>query len=342
MVAYKTIGLVKERKNGENRVAIIPEHAKILAEKGFTVNVETTAGVGAGYSDADYALHPNIHIIDDTAHVYKLSEMIVKVKEPIDFDLQYLTSTNALFCYLHLAPNPSLTQTLIDRKVDSYAFESIVDGHGMYPMLRPMSTIAGELAVHFASRFLQKNDGNSLGKLFGPTTKVVIAGCGTSGAAAGKLAVKMGAECHVADLNAMSLLHVPYATGAYCLKDATEKKRFYEQVSDCDVFIGAVLIPNKKAPIVLTKQQVKRMKPGALIVDIAIDQGGCVETSEVTSHTDPIKWKYGKGHICIPNMPGCVPKTASLAISLQVTENLLSGNFKSGANVISGQLVVDI
>lgn len=341
MMTYKTLGVVKERKNGENRVAVIPEHAKFLAEKGYTVNIEATAGIGAGYTDFDYQLHPNIKILS-TEDVYKKSELIIKVKEPIAFDLQHLTSSNSLFCYLHLAPNPSLTQTLIDRKIDAYAFESIVDVHGKYPMLTPMSRIAGELAVHFAARFLQKNDVQSLGKILGPTTKVVIAGCGTSGAAAGKLAVKLGTDCHIGDLNAMSLLQVPYVTRGYHLADQREKDEFYTQIEDCDVFIGAVLVPNKKAPIVLTEQQVKRMKRGSIIIDIAIDQGGCVETSEITSHTDPITWKHGVGHVCIPNMPGCVPQTASLEISKLVVENLVSGGYQSGANIISGNVVVDL
>ncbi|MGE3921088.1 MAG: alanine dehydrogenase [Gammaproteobacteria bacterium] len=339
----KIIGLVKERKDGENRVALIPEHVAILANKGHTIFVEESAGLGSGFSDQDYAnSHPNVRVVP-TNEVYKNANFIVKVKEPIDFDLQYLSSQHSVFSYLHLAPNPKLTRTLIERNIDSYAFESIQDVHGKYPMLVPMSEIAGKLAIHFAAEHLRNGYEKYPGALIGPSTKVVVCGCGTAGAAAAKLAIKLGCEVVVGDMNFNSVLSIPYASKGYDLKDARQSAFFYEnEVTTADVFIGAVLIPNKRAPIVVSHDLVKQMKKYAIIVDIAIDQGGCVETSTITSHTNPVSIVEGIRHICIPNMPGCVPSTASERISFYATEYIFSGKYVDGANIINGKPVIDL
>lgn len=337
----KIIGVVKERKDGECRVALVPSDVSVLINAGHSVNIEKGAGIGAGFSDEDYVnAHPKVKILS-TRQLYKQSNFIVKVKEPVDFDLKYLTSQHKLFCYLHLAPNPQLTETLCERKIDSYAFESIRDVHGYYPLLVPMSTIAGQLAIQFAAEHLRKNDKMSMGKLLGINTNVVVAGCGTSGAAAGQLATKLGCKVSVADIKQDAMLRVPYANRSYNISNPTELQDFYSiAIPSCDVFVGAVLVPNKKSPIILTREHVQTMRKGSIIVDIAIDQGGCVEDSPITSHSKPIEWIDGVGHICIPNMPGCVPTTASTLISTWVADYIVRGKYTDGVNIENGELKI--
>ena len=311
------IGCPKEIKPQEFRVGMTPIAAREAVAHGHDVLVETGAGVGAGFADADYVAAGAV-IAADAAEVFAKSEMIVKVKEPQAVERARLREGQVLFTYLHLAPDPEQTKDLLASGVTAIAYETVTDDRGGLPLLAPMSEVAGRLAPQVGAWTLQKANGGR-GVLLGGVpgvlpAKVVVIGGGVVGTHAAKVAAGMGADVTILDRSVPRLrylddiFHGTVKTG-YASAGLTA-----ELVAEADMVIGAVLIPGAAAPKLVTRAQLKTMKPGAAIVDVAIDQGGCFETSRATTHQDPIYEVDGILHYCVANMPGAVARTSTLAL----------------------------
>ncbi|PLL14338.1 alanine dehydrogenase [Tabrizicola sp. TH137] len=311
------IGCPKEIKPQEFRVGMTPIAAREAVAHGHEVLVETGAGLGAGFADADY-IAAGASIAADAAEVFAKSEMIVKVKEPQAVERARLREGQVLFTYLHLAPDPEQTKDLLASGVTAIAYETVTDDRGGLPLLAPMSEVAGRLAPQVGAWTLQKANGGR-GVLMGGVpgvlpAKVVVIGGGVVGTHAARVAAGMGADVTILDRSVPRLrylddiFHGTVKTG-YASAGLTA-----ELVAEADMVIGAVLIPGAAAPKLVTRAQLKTMKPGAAIVDVAIDQGGCFETSRATTHQDPIYEVDGILHYCVANMPGAVARTSTLAL----------------------------
>ncbi len=311
------IGCPKEIKPQEFRVGMTPIAAREAVAHGHEVLVETGAGLGAGFADADY-IAAGAKIAADAAEVFTKSEMIVKVKEPQAVERARLREGQVLFTYLHLAPDPEQTKDLLASGVTAIAYETVTDDRGGLPLLAPMSEVAGRLAPQVGAWTLQKANGGR-GVLLGGVpgvlpAKVVVIGGGVVGTHAARVAAGMGADVTILDRSVPRLrylddiFHGTVKTG-YASAGLTA-----ELVAEADMVIGAVLIPGAAAPKLVTRAQLKTMKPGAAIVDVAIDQGGCFETSRATTHQDPIYEVDGILHYCVANMPGAVARTSTLAL----------------------------
>ena len=313
------IGVPTEVKNNENRVAMTPAGAHALKDAGHEVLIEKGAGSGSGISDAEYQ-DAGATIIETADAVFQNAELIVKVKEPIEEEYGRLQTGQSLFTYLHLAPNAALTQVLLDKKVTGIAYETVQSEDGSLPLLIPMSEVAGRMSVQVAAMLQQAYYGGS-GMLLGGVpgvapAHVVIVGAGIVGSNAAQIAVGMGANVTVLDINQRKLAALDrYYSGRvntvmssiYTLKNLT---------AQADVLIGAVLVPGAKAPKTVTEEMVRGMKRGAVIVDVAIDQGGTVETIDrVTTHDNPAYEKHGVIHYSVANMPGAVPHTSTWALT---------------------------
>jgi alanine dehydrogenase len=310
------IGIPKEIKDHEYRVGITPAGVSALAARGHTVLVETSAGARIGFSDAMYEAAGAM--IAGQHEIYG-SDMVVKVKEPQPSEVALLREGQILFCYLHLAPEPELTRGLLERKVIGIAYETVTDAQGRLPLLIPMSEVAGRLAVQAGATALQIANGGS-GVLLGGVPgvapgKVVILGGGIAGLNAAKMAFGLGAEVSVLDIDPARLRHLDDVFGMRVKTRFSEPAAIAELVREADLVIGAVLIPGKRAPQLLTRAMVKTMKPGSALVDIAIDQGGCAETSRPTTHSAPTYVEHGVVHYCVTNMPGAAARTATLALT---------------------------
>ncbi|MBU9699080.1 alanine dehydrogenase [Rhodobacteraceae bacterium HSP-20] len=311
------IGCPKEIKPQEFRVGMTPIAAREAVAHGHEVLVETGAGVGSGFADADY-IAAGARIAADAAEVFAKSEMIVKVKEPQAVERARLREGQVLFTYLHLAPDPEQTKDLLTSGVTAIAYETVTDDRGGLPLLAPMSEVAGRLAPQVGAWTLQKANGGR-GVLLGGVpgvlpAKVLVIGGGVVGAQAARVAAGMGADVTILDRSVPRLrylddiFHGTVKTG-YASAGLTA-----ELVAEADMVIGAVLIPGAAAPKLVTRAQLKTMKPGAAIVDVAIDQGGCFETSRATTHQDPIYEVDGILHYCVANMPGAVARTSTMAL----------------------------
>lgn len=314
---HMKIGCPKEIKPQEFRVGMTPIAAREAVAHGHEVLVETGAGLGAGFADADY-IAAGATIAADAAEVFAKSEMIVKVKEPQAVERARLREGQVLFTYLHLAPDPEQTKDLLASGVTAIAYETVTDDRGGLPLLAPMSEVAGRLAPQVGAWTLQKANGGR-GVLMGGVpgvlpAKVVVIGGGVVGTHAARVAAGMGADVTILDRSVPRLrylddiFHGTVKTG-YASAGLTA-----ELVAEADMVIGAVLIPGAAAPKLVTRAQLKTMKPGAAIVDVAIDQGGCFETSRATTHQDPIYEVDGILHYCVANMPGAVARTSTLAL----------------------------
>ena len=311
------IGCPKEIKPQEFRVGLTPAAAAEAVAHGHEVLVETGAGLGAGFADEDY-LAAGAAIAADGAQIYGAAEMIVKVKEPQPAERALLRRGQILFAYLHLAPDPEQTRDLLASGVTAIAYETVTDARGGLPLLAPMSEVAGRLAPQVGSWALQKANGGR-GVLLGgvpgvPPANVVILGGGVAGATAARVAVGMGAIVTVTDRSVARLsylddLFMGRLTTQYASSSATA-----ELVRTADLVIGAVLIPGAAAPKLISRAQLATMRPGAVLIDIAIDQGGCFETSRPTTHQDPIYVVDGVVHYCVANMPGAVARTSTQAL----------------------------
>jgi alanine dehydrogenase len=312
------IGVPKEVKDHESRVGITPAGVKALTEAGHKVLVETRAGDLSAFTDDDYQ-SAGAEIVGSAHNVWANAGMIVKVKEPVEKEYGFFRECLVLFTYLHLAPLPDLTEKMLAKKVIGIAYETIRDRAGTLPLLTPMSEVAGRMSVQVGAAYLEKERGGR-GLLLGgvpgvPPASVCIIGGGIVGTNAAKIAVGMGAKVTIVDLNLNRLRELDDIFNGKLFTLASNSYNVSHAVREADLVIGGVLIPGAAAPKIVTREMVSRMKKGAVIVDVAIDQGGCVETAHPTTHSDPSYEVNGVVHYCVTNMPAAVPNTSTLALT---------------------------
>ena len=312
------IGVPREIKDNEARVGITPAGVKALTEAGHKVLVETHAGEESGFEDAEYQ-DAGSEIVGDAGHVWGNAEMVVKVKEPIESEYVYFREGLVLFTYLHLAPLPILTDKLLEKKVVGIAYETVRDRQGMLPLLMPMSEVAGRMSVQVGANYLERERGGRgilLGGVPGvPPANVTIVGGGIVGINAAKIALGSGAKVTLVDINLNRLRELDDIFNGRLYTLASNSYNLAQSTREADLVIGGVLIPGATAPKLVTRAMVAQMKKGAVIVDVAIDQGGCVETARPTSHSNPSYVVDGVVHYCVTNMPGAVPNTSTLALT---------------------------
>ena len=347
------VGLPKEIKDNEYRVGLTPAGVRALTDAGCKVIVERSAGEGSGFEDSLYQRAGAV-ILESADEIWLHAEMIVKVKEPIEPEYQRMRQGQLLFTYLHLAPDKKLTAELLKRKVTGIAYETITDRRGGLPLLTPMSEVAGRMAIQVGAHYLEKMSGGRgimLGGVPGvPAASVVILGGGVVGTNAAKIAVGMGAHVTIIDSNLDRLRELDdiflskistLASSAYMIHDA---------ISKADLIVGAVLVPGASAPKLVTRSMLKDVPNGAVIVDVAVDQGGCIETTHPTTHSNPTYYVEGVLHYCVANMPGAVPRTSTFALTnatLPYALKLANKGFpgaivddealKAGVNTYAGQ-----
>lgn len=343
------VGVPKEVKPMEGRIALTPDAVADLVADGVEVYVQSAAGLLSGYDDAAYA-GAGASLVPDAATLYGKAQLVVKVKEPVEADLIHLRADHLLFCYLHLAPNPVLTQALVARQLTAVAFET-VEVNGRLPLLAPMSEIAGRVSVQAAAHYLHGSMGGSgllLGGVAGTAKgRVVVLGAGMAGKNAAQVAAGLGAEVLVFDKSTEALREVerlsPLIKGLY-MSGATLR----DCLRSTDILVGAVLVPGAKAPKLVTRDMVSLMPKGSVIVDISIDQGGCIETMRVTDYRHPVFVEEGVVHMGVANLPGAVPKTSTAALSGVIAPyvHLLAHGrldenpaLKKGINVRAGVIV---
>ena len=345
------IGCPREIKIQEYRVGLVPANVRAYVESGHEVLVENNAGNAIGFSDKDYE-EAGAKIVDKDT-LFQKSDLIIKVKEPLEEEYEFFKEKQILFTYLHLAANKKLTQMLLDKKITSIAYETIKIGNSL-PCLAPMSAIAGRLSVLESAKYLQKTfDGN--GTLISgipgvPKGKVAIIGAGVVGLNAAQVAVGIGAEVTILDINMERLAYIEQIFNMKINTLYSSRANILSTISQADAIIGAVLIPGAKAPKLIKKEDVKVIKKGSILTDVAIDQGGCFETSKPTTHNEPIFEIDGRIHYCVANMPGCVAKTSTLALTdstldfglkianLGVKEAILKNNaLLEGVNTLDGK-----
>ena len=312
------VGVPRVIKDNEARVGVTPAGVKALTEAGHTVLVETQAGAQSGFPDAEYQ-NAGAEIAGDAGSVWGRSEMVVKVKEPIEKEYAFFRDGLVLFTYLHLAPLPALTDKLLGSKVIGIAYETVCDRQGTLPLLTPMSEVAGRMSVQVGATYLEKERGGRgilLGGVPGvPPAHVTILGGGVVGTNAAKIALGFGAKVTLVDVNLNRLRELDDIFGGRLYTLASNSYNVAHATREADLVIGAVLIPGTTAPRIVTRAMVAEMKKGAVIVDVAIDQGGCVETAKPTSHSNPSYLVDGVVHYCVTNMPGAVPNTSTLALT---------------------------
>jgi alanine dehydrogenase len=327
-----TIGVPREIKIGETRVSMTPSLCRRCVALGAKVLVEKGAGLTAGFGDAEYR-SAGATLVAQPERVWRSADVILKVKEPLPAEYDLLQQGQTIFTYLHLAAGAELAQVLLKKRILGIAYETVEGTDHSFPLLKPMSQIAGRLSIQIGAYFLQSQHGGS-GVLLGgvPGTMpghVVVVGAGNSGAHAVQMAVGMGARVTVLDLDSRKLetLDIEYRGRVVTL--LSNPANIEQQVADADLLVGAVLIPAAKAPTVVTKKMVALMRPGSVIVDIAIDQGGCIESIRPTSHKKPVYTEHGVIHYAVPNMPALVGRTSTLALT-QATEPFVTMLVRKG------------
>jgi len=312
------IGVPREIKDNEARVGVTPAGVKELTESGHTVLVETQAGAQSGFEDAEYQ-DAGAEMVGEAGYVWGKSDTVVKVKEPIEKEYAFFREGLVLFTYLHLAPLPSLTDKLLESKVIGIAYETVRDRQRTLPLLTPMSEVAGRMSVQVGATYLEKERGGRgilLGGVPGvPPAHVTIIGGGVVGTNAAKIALGMGAKVTLIDVNLNRLREIDDIFNGRLYTLASNSYNLSHATREADLVIGGVLIPGATAPKLVTRGMVSQMKKGAVIVDVAIDQGGCVETARPTSHSNPSYVVDGVVHYCVTNMPGAVPHTSTLALT---------------------------
>jgi alanine dehydrogenase len=349
------IGIPKEIKNNEYRVAIVPAGVKILVERGHRVLLEKAAGEGSGISDEEYR-HAGAEVKESIKTIFGEAEMIVKVKEPLPEECELLNEGQILFTYLHLAPAFELTKALLTNKVTAIAYETVQLSDGSLPLLEPMSEIAGKLSVQVGAYYLQKENGGE-GLLLGGVpgvrpANVVIIGGGTVGLNAARIALGMGASVILLDVNIVRLRQLSNIFNDRLVTIASNKSNIESAIADADLVVGATLIPGAKAEKLITRDMLTHMKNGTVLVDVAIDQGGCCETSVPTTHDKPVFVVEGILHYCVANMPSAVSRSSTFALTnvtfpyvLKLAEMGLTQALKTdrplmkGLNVYKGMLV---
>ncbi len=312
------IGLPKEIKDNEYRVGLTPAGVHALANAGHEVFVQKTAGDGSGFADEQY-VKAGGKMLDTADEIWQTGEMIVKVKEPVAPEYPRMRENQLLFTYLHLAPELELTKQLLERKVTGVAYETITDKKGTLPLLTPMSEVAGRMAVQVGATYLEKMNGGRgilLGGVPGvPAANVVIIGGGVVGTEAAKMAVGLGAKVTIIDINLDRLRQLDDIFLSKVQTLASSRYAIHEAISHADLVIGGVLIPGAAAPKLVTRDMLKDVPNGAVLVDVAVDQGGCFETTHATTHSNPTFYEEGVLHYCVANMPGAVPRTSTFALT---------------------------
>ena len=312
------IGIPKEILDNENRIALTPAGVHTLVSAGHEVVVQQSAGEGAGFTDKQYI--DAGAIIVETAEEAWNNEMIMKVKEPLEVEYPFIQKEQVIFTYFHLASQPKLTKVLMEKEAVAIAYETVQLADGSLPLLTPMSEVAGYMSTQIGAKFLEKTRGGKGILLSGITGvkpgNVTIIGGGVVGTNAAKRAVGLGANVTIFDLNPQRLKELNEYFGNSVNVLMSNSLDIADAIKEADLAIGSVLIPGAKAPVLVTEEMVKTMEPGSVIIDVAIDQGGNFETSDrVTSHSDPVFVKHGVLHYCVPNMPGAVPRTASIGLT---------------------------
>ena len=312
------VGIPKEIKNNENRVSLTPSGARELVQRGHTVYVQHTAGINSGFTDEDYE-KAGAHILPSIEDVYGTAEMIIKVKEPIESEYGLVREGQLVFTYFHFACDQQLTEAMIKSKSVCMAYETVVDRQGALPLLIPMSEVAGRMSVQEGARFLEKPQGGK-GILPGGVpgvkpAKVLILGGGIVGSNAAQMAAGLGADVTIADINLSRLRYLSETLPKNVKTLYASEVRLKKELPDVDLVVGSVLIPGDKAPHLITRDMLKMMQPGTVLVDVAIDQGGCFETSHPTTHSEPTYVVDGIVHYAVANIPGAVPYTSTLALT---------------------------
>jgi alanine dehydrogenase len=348
------IGIPQELKDHEYRVGMTPAGARALVEAGHEVFVEHKAGEGSGFSDEEFE-STGARILPDADSLYGCAEMIIKVKEPIQAEYDRLREGQILYTYLHLAPLPELTDVLLERKICGIAYETITDPRGGLPLLTPMSEVAGRMSVLVGATYLQRAHGGRGVLISGvpgvPPGDVVIIGGGIVGLNALKMAHGMRARVTVLEASADRMRFIDDIFGGTVTTLASNQHNLEMAMEKADLLIGAVLIPGAAAPKLVTREMLKLMKPGSVMVDVAVDQGGCFETTHPTTHSDPVYEVDGIVHYCVANMPGAVPRTSTMALTNATlpyalvlaskgVELAVRGNegLKSGVNTFAGHI----
>ena len=348
------VGILKEIKVEENRVCMTPAGVEVMKQHGHTVLVEKNAGIGSGFDDKAY-INAGADIVNTPEEIFNRAEMVMHVKEPLPSEYELIRENQIVFTYLHLAAAEELTNVLIKSGSINIAYETIQKQDGSLPLLTPMSEVAGRMAIQQGAKYLEMTQGGH-GVLLGgvpgvdPGTVVVIGG-GVVGTHAAKMACGLGAKVYILDMDLERLRYLSDVMPNNCFLVMSSPATVRKLAKEADVVVGAVLIPGVKAPKLVTREMLKTMKKGAVLVDVAIDQGGCFETSKATTHSDPIYVVDGIVHYCVANMPGAVPITSTMALTnatlpyaveiankgwhKAMRENL---EIKLGANVVKGKV----
>ena len=348
------VGILKEIKAEENRVCMTPSGVEVMKQNGHTLLVGKDAGIGSGFDDAAY-VEAGAEIVGAPKEIFDRSDMVMHVKEPLPAEYELIRENQIVFTYLHLAAAEELTHALIKSGSINIAYETIQKTDGSLPLLTPMSEVAGRMAIQQGAKYLEMAQGGH-GVLLGgvpgvdPGTVVVIGG-GVVGTHAAKMACGLGAKVYILDMSLERLRYLSDIMPSNCFVLMSSPATIRKLVKEADVVVGAVLVTGAKAPRLVTREMLKTMKPGAVLVDVAIDQGGCFETSKATTHVDPIYTVDGVVHYCVANMPGAVPKTSTLALTnatlpyaVEIAnkgwEKAMKENpeIKLGANVIKGKV----
>ncbi|WP_027722363.1 alanine dehydrogenase [Maridesulfovibrio zosterae] len=348
------VGILKEIKSEENRVAMTPTGVEVMCANGHELMVETSAGVGSGYSDEDYVA-AGAKIIKTPAEIYADCEMVMHVKEPQPSEYDMVREGQIVFTYFHFAPDEPLTRAFIKNKSIAIAYETVEGPSGDLPLLTPMSEVAGRMSVQEGAKYLERYYGGR-GLLMGGVTgvapaNVVVIGGGVVGTNAALMACGLGAKVSLLDMNLDRLRYLSEVMPKNCFPMMSSPALLRELVLEADVVIGAVLVAGTKAPKLVTREMLKSMKDGSVIVDVAIDQGGCFETSKATTHKDPVFEVEGVIHYCVANMPGAVPVTSTMALTnatlpyaLQIANKgwkkaaVESNAIKTGLNMVNGKV----
>ncbi len=351
------IGVPKEIKVGERRVALTPQGVDALVSHHHTVLVEKGAGEGSGFPDLEFERAGAI-LVEKAERIWNEAEMVVKVKEPQEREFPFLKPGKILFTYLHLAADEVLTRKLLASRVIAIGYETVQEQDGSLPLLRPMSEIAGRASILAGGMCLEARYGGRGVLLCGasgvPPAKVVILGAGIVGTNACKVAVGMGARVSILDIRPERLSYLHDITQGHITTFISNRMTISEEISDADLVIGGVLIPGAQAPKLVTRQMLRRMKPGSALVDVSVDQGGCFETTRPTTHEQPTYIEEGVVHYCVANIPGAYPRTSTLALTnatfpyiLQIAdqgyEKALQENeaLRKGLNLIDGKVVCE-
>ncbi len=348
------IGVPKEIKLQEHRIGLTPESVKTLTDKGHEVLIQHDGGFEAGFNDKDYR-NAGAKIVEKPEEIFKKSEIIVKVKEPLEKEVKMIRENQIIYTYLHLAAAKELTEGLIKSKSICIAYETVTDDDGRLPLLAPMSAVAGRMSIQAGAHSLEKNQ-KGRGLLLGGApgvepANIVILGGGVVGENAAIIATGMRGKVYVVDKSKARLKELHEMFGDKIIPTESEKADLKKLVSDCDLLVGGVLIPGAEAPKLVTREMVKNMKRGSVVVDVAIDQGGCVETSKPTTHANPTYLVNDVVHYCVANMPGGVPRTSTMALNKATLPMLIkladqgykktlqeNKNYLAGLNVYKGKI----